>query len=40
MAMENVVADYMQLFEQSFEVLTSLQEDPNVQRLETKVHEL
>ena len=30
----------MQLFEQSFEVLTTLQEDPNVEHLETKVHEL
>ena len=37
---ESVVADCMQLFEQSFEVLTSLQEDPNIERLETEVCEL
>lgn len=28
------------MFEESFEVLTTLQEDPNIQRLETEVHEL
>jgi len=37
---DSVVADCTQLFEQSFEVLTSLQEDPNVQRLETEAHEI
>lgn len=37
---DSVVADYMQLFKQSFEVLTALQEDPNVECLETKACEL
>ena len=40
MVVESAVADCTQLFEQSFEVLTSLQEDPNIQRLETKACEL
>ena len=39
MAIDNVVAYCTRLFE-SFEVLTSLKEDPNVQRLETEVREL
>ena len=39
-AVNSVVADCTQLFEKSFEVLTSLQEDPNVKWLETEVHEL
>lgn len=29
-AVDSAVADYTQLFEQSFEILTILQEDPNV----------
>jgi len=33
----NAVKDYTWLFEGSFEVLTTLQEDPNIQRLETEV---
>lgn len=37
---DNTVADCMHLFEQSFEVLTSLQEYPNVQRLDMEAHEL
>ena len=37
---DSAVADYMQLFEQSFEVQTTLQEDPNVEPLETVVGEL
>ena len=36
----SVVTDYMKLFEQSFEVLTTLQEDPNIEHLETEVREL
>lgn len=40
MAVDSVVADYTQLFEQSFKVLKILQEDPSVHRLETEVHEL
>lgn len=32
--------DYTTLFEESLELLTSLQEDPNVQTLETKAWEL
>jgi len=31
---------YTKLFEESFEVLTTLQEDPNIQRLEIEAHEL
>ena len=39
-AVDNAVANCMQLFEQSFEVLTTLQEDPNLERLETEAREL
>jgi len=35
-----VVKDLTTLFEQSHKVVTSLQEDPNIQRLEIKVREL
>ncbi len=37
---ESAVTNCMKLFEQSFKVLNTLWEDPNVERLETKVHEL
>ena len=37
---DNIVANCMQLFEQSFEVLTTLQEEPNVECLETEAREL
>lgn len=37
---DSVVADCMQLFEQSFEVLTTLQEDLNVDHLETEAHKI
>lgn len=37
---ESVVANCTQLFEKLFEVLTSLQEDPNIQRIEMEAHEL
>lgn len=33
---DSAVANCTQLFEQSLEVLTSLQEDPNLQQLELK----
>lgn len=33
---DSALAHYMKLFKQSFEVLTTLQEDPNIKRLETK----
>ena len=39
-AEDSAIADCTQLYEQSFEVLTSLQEDPNIQRLEMEAHEL
>jgi len=39
-AIDIVVIDCMTLFEQSFEVLTTLQEDLNIECLETKAHEL
>lgn len=39
-AIDSAVADCTQIFEQSFKALTSLQEDPNVQQLETKACEL
>lgn len=39
-AMDSAVVDYTQLFEQSFEVLTSLHEDPNVQSLNMEAREL
>jgi len=39
-AVASVVADCMELLEQSFEVLTTLQEDPNGERLETYMCEL
>lgn len=39
-AVDSVVADYLQLFEQSFEVSTSLQEDPDVHRSKTEAREL
>lgn len=39
-AVDSAVAEYKQLFEQSFEVLTSLQEDPNIEWLDTEVHDL
>lgn len=39
-AVDSVVVDCTRLFEQLFEVLTSLQEDPNVHRLEIEVREL
>ena len=32
--------DYTKMLEESFKVLTNLQEDPNIQRLETDVCEL
>jgi len=38
--MYSAVADYTQLFKQSFEVLTSMQEEPNIQRLEMEACEL
>lgn len=37
---DSAIADYTQLFEKLFEVLKSLQEDPNVQWLETEAQEL
>ena len=37
---ESAVPDCTHLFEQSFEVLIGLQEDPNIQRLETEAREL
>lgn len=40
MVVDNVVVDCTQIFEQSFELLTSLQEDPNVQWLEIEAWEL
>ena len=40
MTVESSVADYTELFEQSFEVLTGLQADPNIMRLEMEVREL
>ena len=36
----SVVRDCTRMLEESFEVLTTLQEDLNIQRLETKVHKL
>lgn len=36
----NAVRDYTRMLEESFEVLTNIQEDLNIQRLETKVREL
>jgi len=39
-AVDSVVTDYMKPFEQSFEVLTTLQEDTNIEHLETEVHKL
>lgn len=35
-----VVVDCTTLFEQAMEVVTTLQEDPNLQRLKTETHEL
>lgn len=40
MMVDSAVINYMKLFEQSFEVLTTLQENPNIERPETKVHKL
>lgn len=37
---DSAVEKCMQLFEQSFEVLTTLQEDLNLERLEIEVHDL
>lgn len=37
---ESVVTDCMELFKQSFEVLTIVQEDPNIKRLEIDACEL
>ena len=39
-AVDSAVAYYMQLFEQSFKVLTTLQEDPKVECLKTEACEL
>ena len=39
-AVDSAVIDYMNLFEESFEVLTTLQEEPNIEHLETKAREL
>ena len=36
----SAVKDCTKLFEESFEVLTTLEEDPNIQHLEIEVHEL
>ena len=36
----SVVRDCTRMLEESFEVLTNLQEDTNIQCLETEVHEL
>lgn len=40
MVVDFALADYTQPFEQSFEVLTCLQEDPNLQSLDIEVCEL
>ena len=37
---DSVVVDCMWIFEQSFEVMTSLEDDPNVECLETEELEL
>ena len=37
---EGAVRDYTSMLEESLGVLTTLQEDPNIQRLETKAQEL
>ena len=37
---DSALVDCMYLFEQSFEVLTTLQEDPNVEHLETEACEI
>ena len=34
------VQDYTGMLDQAFDILTSLQEDPNIQRLETEAHKL
>jgi len=39
-AVDSVVTEYVNLFEQSFEVLTTLQEDPNIEHLETEARKL
>jgi len=39
-AVDSVVTDCMKLFEQSLEVLTTLQEDPNIEHLETEAREM
>ncbi len=36
----NIVKDCTKLFEESFKVLTTLQEDPNIQRLDTEARRL
>jgi len=36
----SVVKDYTKLFEELFKLLTTLQEDPNIQHLETEAHKL
>jgi len=36
----STVRDYTRTLEESFEVLTNIQEDPNIQRLEIEAHEL
>jgi len=36
----NAVRDFTKMLEESFEVLTNLQEDPNIQYLETEAHKL
>ena len=40
MVVDSALADCMHLFEQSFEVLTTLQKDLNVEHLETEAREL
>lgn len=36
----SAVKDCTKMLEESFEVFTTLQEDPNIQRVETEAHEL
>lgn len=38
--LDATVADFTKLFEQAMELVTNLQEDPNLQMLNTKVREL
>jgi len=36
----NAVRDYTRILEEIFDVLTNLQEEPNIQHLEIEAHEL